>query len=243
MHSRGPQDGTLTPVHAWPWASGRHAHTSPHAAVALRVARSHYSMRGHGRFITTSAESSSGLQSRSVVSVPDKQMQGSDPTSPWRYLSVSKFGVSCLPCSFSSLVVSGKIISLHFVQHFSCCNRESDALYMFYCIEFLPFTFQVTLRKINTPALCLIPQMIPVQELNHLTKHRGDALEAVCPAVFSGFCGASSQQWERGFGWRGLLPLPHFCFSFRSPSEPSPPRLETQGQRRERLTRGGVGEE
>ena len=141
-----------------------------------------------------------------MVSAPDKQTQGSDPTAPWRSLSLSKFGVSYLPCSFTSLAVSRKIISLHFVQHFSCCNRGSDALYMFYCIEFLPFTFQVTLRKINTPTLGLIPQIIPVQELNHLMKHRANALEAVCPAVFSGFCGASSRQWERGLGWRGASP-------------------------------------
>ena len=82
-----------------------------------------------------------------MVSAPDKQTQGSDPTAPWRSLSLSKFGVSYLPCSFSSLAVSRKIISLHFVQHFSCCNHGSDALYMFYCIEFLPFTFQVTQKN------------------------------------------------------------------------------------------------
>lgn len=109
--------------HACPWPSGRRAHTgpgirglrwcahtSPHVSMALRVVRS--------------------PAPRYLPQVSKRRAQtllllGSLP--------LSKCGVSCLPCSFSSLAFSRKIISLHFVQHFSCCNHGSDTLYMFYC--------------------------------------------------------------------------------------------------------------
>ena len=87
------------------------------------------------------------------------------------------------------------------------------------------------------------PAPAPVSPSEPVAASEEAAEEEDTPDVFSGFCGASSWQWERGWGGGRLLSLPHFCFSFPSPSEPSPPRLETQGQRRERLTRGGVGEE
>lgn len=226
---------------ACPWPSGWRAHTGPGTSVALRAARSHWSTRGHRRLIAASAEPPSGLQPGSAVSAPGEQMQGSDPASPWR---------SCLFPNVESVVCPAASVLWQFQEESLACILSSIFLAVivgvmlstcFTVSNFYHLPFK-SLRKINTPALGLVPQIIPVQELNHLTKHR-DALEAVCPAVFSGFCGASSRQWERGLGWRGASPLPLFCFSSPSPSKSSPPRLETQGQRRGRLTRGGVGEE
>ena len=108
-----------------PWPSEWRAHTSPHVSMALRVARS--------------------PAPRYLPQVSKRRAQ--TLLLPGGPLPLSKCGVSCLPCSFSSLAFSRKIISLHFVQHFSCCNHGSDALYMFYCIKFLPFTFQVTQKN------------------------------------------------------------------------------------------------
>lgn len=217
---RGPWGGTLTLVHACPVAL-RAARSLVQASVALRVARSHWSTTCHGP--------QGGALTGSAVSAPGEQW-GSDPASPWR--SSASFQM------WSQLFALQLQFSGIFQEKSLACILSSIflAVIMGYSLHVLLYQISTIYlsshSEKSTPLhLVLVPQIIPVQELNHLTKHR-DALEAVCPAVFSGFSG--SQQPAVGESWGGgASPLPHFRFSSPSPSKPSPPRLETQGQRRE----------